>query len=113
LNIRRREIVPHLPHTQFGSAQCDGTVLTAHWPLGNETTLILLANLGDAEADRPSHFQSGRTIWGGNPASTLPAWAVFWSIGAVGCRLRFRSRPTGCNSRRLSGSTMPPPQFRT
>src|SRR5262245_10835907 len=83
LNIRRREIVPHLPHTQFGSAQCDGTVLTAHWPLGNETTLILLANMGDAEADRPSHFQSGRTIWGGNPASTLPAWGVFWSIGAV------------------------------
>jgi maltooligosyltrehalose trehalohydrolase len=83
LSIRRREVVPHLPHTQFGSAQCEGTVLTAHWPLGNEAALVLLANLADVQADRPSHFQPGRAIWGGDPAGKLPAWSVFWSIGAV------------------------------
>ena len=83
MSVRRREIVPHLPHAQFGAAQCDGTVLTAHWPLGNGTALILLANLADAEADRPSRFQAGRTIWGGDPGSKLPAWGVFWSVGAV------------------------------
>jgi len=83
LGLRRREIVPHLPQTQFGSAQCDGTVLTADWMLGNGTALILLANLADAPADRPAHFQSRRTVWGGDPGRGLPAWGVYWSIGAV------------------------------
>jgi maltooligosyltrehalose trehalohydrolase len=83
LSIRRREVVPHLPHIVFGSAQCDGTVLTARWHLGNGTALILLANLADAEADRPSHFRSTRSIWGGEPGSSLPPWSVFWSIGAI------------------------------
>src|SRR5262249_20635750 len=83
LSIRRREVVPHLPHTRFGSVQCHGTVLAAHWRLGNQTALIPLANLARAHADRPSHFQSGRTLWGGEPDGMLPAWSVFWSIGAV------------------------------
>jgi maltooligosyltrehalose trehalohydrolase len=83
LQVRRREIVPRLGDATFGSAQGNGAVLTAHWPLGQETALILLANLSNAAAERPAHFRSGRLIWGGDPARELPPWGVFWSIGAV------------------------------
>ena len=82
LAIRRREIAPHLAGATFGTAQCDDKVLTANWSLGDNTALILLANLSDADADMPAGFQSGRPIWGGEPAGKLEPWAVFWSIGA-------------------------------
>ncbi len=83
LRVRRREIVPRLAGATFGSAQCDETVLTAQWPLGQGTALILLANLSNAAADRPARFRPGRPIWGGETDGRLPPWAVFWSIGAV------------------------------
>jgi hypothetical protein len=42
----------------------------------------LLANLSDSEAARPRNFRPLRSIWGGEPTPLLPAWSVFWSIGA-------------------------------
>jgi malto-oligosyltrehalose trehalohydrolase len=82
LTIRQREVTPHLATSRFGAAQDDNRVLRANWPLGDGRSLILLANLSDAAAKRPLRFRTGRPIWGEEPASTLSAWAVFWSIGA-------------------------------
>jgi malto-oligosyltrehalose trehalohydrolase len=82
LAIRRREVAPYLAGAKFGAAQCDHKVLSANWSLGDGTALILLANLSDADADMPAGFQSGRPIWGGEPAAKLKPWAVFWNIGA-------------------------------
>jgi len=83
LAMRRREIVPRLPTSAFGSAQYDEPVLTANWRLGDGSTLILLANLSNADSDLPRGFQSGRLIWGSNLGRNLAPWAVFWGIGAV------------------------------
>ena len=82
LAVRRREVTPHLAGAKFGSARCDDKALTANWSLGDGTALILLANLTDVDADMPAGFQSGRPIWGGEPAGKLKPWTVFWSIGA-------------------------------
>jgi 1,4-alpha-glucan branching enzyme len=81
LDIRRREIVPHLSSVKFASAHCDESVLTANWLLDDGRDLLLLANLSNAEAERPARFQPARPIWGENPASKLSPWAVHWSIG--------------------------------
>jgi maltooligosyltrehalose trehalohydrolase len=83
LAIRQREIVPRLSEAVFAAAQCEEQVLTASWSLGQGGLLILLANLSDKGAERPARFRSGRPIWGGVPMNVLPAWDVFWSIGAV------------------------------
>jgi maltooligosyltrehalose trehalohydrolase len=82
LAVRRREIVPHLSGSTFGTAQCESQVLTANWPLGGGRSLILLANLSSTGVDLPPLSQTGRAIWGGEPASTLAPWAVHWSMGA-------------------------------
>ena len=82
LAIRRREIAPQLSKSRFGTAQYDKHVLTANWSLGDGRSLVLLANLSSTGADLPRQFRSGRPIWGGEPASKLPPWGVFWSIGA-------------------------------
>jgi maltooligosyltrehalose trehalohydrolase len=82
LAVRRREVTQHLTGAMFGSGRCDDEVLTANWSLGDGSALILLANLSGADADMPADFQSGRPIWGGEPAGKLKPWAVLWSIGA-------------------------------
>lgn len=82
LTKRRKEIVPQLPAARFGSTQWNEDVLTASWPLGKAENLRLLANLSSKEAPRPASISTGRPIWGGTPAETLPPWSVFWSIGA-------------------------------
>jgi maltooligosyltrehalose trehalohydrolase len=82
LAIRRREIAQHLSKARFGVAQCAGDVLTADWRLGENRSLILLANLSDRAAERPARFGWGRPIWGGEPTGKIAPWAVFWSIGA-------------------------------
>ena len=81
LSIRQREITPHLARMRFGSAQPQDRVLQAQWSLGDGRSLLLLANLSDGAVEQPPHTRAGRPIWGGEPASTLPPWAVFWSIG--------------------------------
>jgi maltooligosyltrehalose trehalohydrolase len=82
LAIRRREIVPRLAHASFAATELEACVLIADWSLGDGDTLRLLANLSDGEANRPPNFRPLRPIWGGEPAQLLPAWSVFWSMGA-------------------------------
>jgi maltooligosyltrehalose trehalohydrolase len=81
LALRQREVAPHLAMTRFAGAQHHDRVLQAQWSLGHGQTLLLLANLSDSAVEPPPHTRAGRPIWGGEPASTLPPWAVFWSIG--------------------------------
>jgi malto-oligosyltrehalose trehalohydrolase len=78
---RQREITPHLTRTRFAAAEIEDRVLQAQWSLGNGHVLLLLANLSDRAIEQPLRTRAGRPIWGGEPASTLAPWAVFWSIG--------------------------------
>jgi maltooligosyltrehalose trehalohydrolase len=82
LAVRRREIVPLLAGASFAAARLEASVLIVDWSLGDGDTLRLLANLSDGEAARPRNFRPLRSIWGGEPTPLLPAWSVFWSIGA-------------------------------
>jgi maltooligosyltrehalose trehalohydrolase len=82
LAVRQREITPHLMRTRFAAAQIKDRVLQAQWSPGNGRVLLLLANLSDRAIEQPARARAGRPIWGGEPASRLPPWAVFWSIGA-------------------------------
>jgi maltooligosyltrehalose trehalohydrolase len=82
LATRRREIVPRLAGAAFGDAHAtDSGLLTAHWRMGDGTTLHLLANLADqAVAHRTG--TAGTTIWGGDAGDLLPPWSVFWRLEA-------------------------------
>jgi maltooligosyltrehalose trehalohydrolase len=82
LAVRKREIVPELALTRFGSAQWSADVLVAHWDLPAGRALLLIANLSDRAADRPPHVRCGAPIWGAAPDSLAP-WSVHWSIGAA------------------------------
>jgi maltooligosyltrehalose trehalohydrolase len=82
LTIRRRDIVPRLAGAKFATARCDDDVLTTDWWLADSQVLRLLANLSDRNPKPPGNFRPLRPIWGGAPPAKLPAWSVFWSIGA-------------------------------
>jgi malto-oligosyltrehalose trehalohydrolase len=82
LTIRRREIVPRLADARFGSAVAsDNGLLTAHWPMGDSTTLSLIANLSDRDASHGDHKTRGTLIWGTALNQSVPPWSVFWHIG--------------------------------
>ena len=82
LAIRRREIVPRLAGATFGAAKAaaDG-LLTAHWRMGDDATLRLLANLSDREAANTSDVLKGTLIWGSELGERVPPWSVHWRIG--------------------------------
>jgi maltooligosyltrehalose trehalohydrolase len=81
LSIRRREIVPRLTGARFGDAAVEGEgLLSAHWRMGDGTSLQLLANL----SDQGINFQTkttGTKIWGGDLSDVISPWAVHWHIG--------------------------------
>src|SRR5262249_34906766 len=82
LAVRRREIVPRFAVASFVAARLEASVLVVDWALGEGDTLRLLANLSDGELAQPRNFRPLRPIWGGEPGPLLPAWSVFWSMGA-------------------------------
>ncbi len=56
-------------------------LLTAHWQMGDGSTLWLTVNLSD-----PRHLghvpePKGTAIWGGALSERPPGWAVRWHIG--------------------------------
>ena len=110
LAIRRREIVPRLAGATFGDAKAaaDG-LLTAHWRMGDDATLRLLANLSDREAANTSDDIQGNPDLGQRVGRARPAMvgALAHRIGK--CPRRSRSRPTACNFQRISISMRPPP----
>ncbi|MBR0869076.1 malto-oligosyltrehalose trehalohydrolase [Bradyrhizobium tropiciagri] len=80
LAVRAREITPRLAGARFGDAVVTGDLLTAHWQMGDGSTLRLTANLSDrAMPDAPE--PKGTAIWGGALSGHLPVWAVRWNIG--------------------------------
>jgi maltooligosyltrehalose trehalohydrolase len=82
LATRREEVVPRLAGAIFEAGRSEGTVLNAHWRLGDYSTLYLIANLSAKSAPGPHDAPDGRPLWGGPLPETLPRWSVFWSIGA-------------------------------
>jgi maltooligosyltrehalose trehalohydrolase len=82
LRIRRQEIVPRLAGARFGAAQTTSHgLLTAHWPMGDGTTLSLTANLSDRDVTRATGEIKGTVIWGTALNQSIPPWSVFWRIG--------------------------------
>jgi maltooligosyltrehalose trehalohydrolase len=82
LAIRRREIVPRLAGATFGDAHAeDNGLLTAHWRMGDEATLRLVANLSNNEIATKQSTGSGTPVWGGEAGDVMPPWSVFWRIG--------------------------------
>lgn len=85
LDVRRREIVPHLPTT--GTVGADSSLhgsggLTVQWGLGGGRRLILAANLadeptvGEAMPGRPLFRTHAETDYG--TAGSRPPWSVAW-----------------------------------
>ena len=83
LAIRRREIVSRLANSRFGSANREGSVITAHWRLGDGSRLALIANLSDEGSPQRSLAAGGRTIWTNAEPNRLPPWSVCWTVGAA------------------------------
>ena len=82
LNVRRQEIVPRLASAVFGEAKAvDSGLLTASWRMGDGATLRLIANLSAADITHQTGETNDRSIWGGEPATIIPPWSVFWRIG--------------------------------
>jgi 1,4-alpha-glucan branching enzyme len=82
LEIRRREIVPRLPGTRFGSAQRSGCVISAIWKMGDGSLLAVVANLSKQTASRSTHAGEQLTIWTNAEPDRLPPWSVCWTIRA-------------------------------
>ena len=84
LATRRAKVVPLLTEISFApdGARCDANVIAVAWSHPAGRTLRLLANLSGAQAQRPTSLRAGEPIWGGKPPDLLPAWSVFWSLGA-------------------------------
>jgi maltooligosyltrehalose trehalohydrolase len=82
LAIRRSKIVPRLAGASFGEARTnDNGLLTAHWPMGDGSTLSLIANLSDRDLSHEYRETKGTQIWGTELNQSLPPWSVFWRIG--------------------------------
>jgi maltooligosyltrehalose trehalohydrolase len=78
---RRKEIMPRLKGARFGEAEAeDNGLLTAHWRMGDGTTLRLTANLSDKDLAH-SNNDAGTPIWGGAAGDRLPPWSVVWHLG--------------------------------
>ena len=83
-------------------------LLTAHWRMGDGTTLALTANLSDRDIAHPASALEGTLIWGGALTDGIPAWSVRLAHRIRQCLRRSRSRPTACNSPPTSISKLPP-----
>jgi maltooligosyltrehalose trehalohydrolase len=80
LALRRKDIMPRLKGARFGDAEAaDDGLLTAHWRMGDDTSLRLTANLSDHEIS--TEMGTGRPIWSGAAGDRLPPWSVDWRLG--------------------------------
>jgi malto-oligosyltrehalose trehalohydrolase len=85
LAARKSAVVPRLSQLKPGpaDAQSTGDVLSVRWQFRTGETLSLLANLSDQPQPRPSSWQGGEPIWGGEPGEQLPPWSVYFASGAA------------------------------
>lgn len=81
LTARKRWIAPLLPEMiGKASAGIKSGILTAHWPAGGKS-LMMLANLSDTPMPRREPLAWGDSIWGATPPHVLPPWSVYVAIG--------------------------------
>jgi 1,4-alpha-glucan branching enzyme/maltooligosyltrehalose trehalohydrolase len=81
LALRKQHIMPRLAGARFGKAEADENGrLTAHWRMGDGSTLHLLASLSDTAI---AHAQpaAGLTIWGNPDTGMGMPWSIHWWIG--------------------------------
>ncbi|HSR55694.1 MAG TPA: malto-oligosyltrehalose trehalohydrolase [Alphaproteobacteria bacterium] len=85
LEIRRREIVPHLAacaSLENATVVVEGRAIGVDWPLGDDAAMALIANFGDQPARCPMNpegrivFEAPAGTGADLPAGTLPAWSV-------------------------------------
>jgi maltooligosyltrehalose trehalohydrolase len=82
LSIRHREIVPRLAGARFGDASAhDNGLLSAHWRMGGDSELRLLANLSGHDIPSTTPQDVGTKIWGSDLSGVIPPWTVVWHIG--------------------------------
>jgi malto-oligosyltrehalose trehalohydrolase len=83
LAIRRREIVPRLKRATFGDARVSREgLLTAHWRMGDGTTLRLKANLSSGAVANDRKEMTATPIWGEETGEAIPPWSVCWCLEA-------------------------------
>ncbi len=83
LAVRKRWIIPLLPAmTGAGDVTVQAGSVTARWPAG-EKSLLLVANLSGSAKARPRDLAWGEPIWGTHPPDELPPWSVYAAIGSV------------------------------
>lgn len=86
LALRRRELIPRLGRLagrDQGCTRLGPHTLAAHWVLGDDSTLALLANLGD----RPCTTRMPDTetlLYSTHAPGQLPAWSVAWYLHSPG-----------------------------
>jgi len=81
LAARQRHVAPLIPAmTTPGDVRFENDVLCASWAAGGKS-LLLLANLSEADKLRPGNLARGEPIWGGAAPPTLPPWTVHAAIG--------------------------------
>jgi malto-oligosyltrehalose trehalohydrolase len=78
LHVRAIEVVPFLDGAAAVEGRMADGAINVLWELGRRR-LILVANLGEGDADPPP--VEGRSIWGGGIGRRLGPWSVHWFVG--------------------------------
>jgi malto-oligosyltrehalose trehalohydrolase len=82
LTIRKERIVPHQTGARFGDAGITTAgLLSAHWKLGQNGSLALLANLSEIATPAPEPKPSSEVIWGDRERDMMAPWSVVWVTG--------------------------------
>jgi len=84
LRLRAQEIVPRLPGMQGGARRelVPPHLLAVHWTMNDASVLHLVANLGEAPANRVQRY-SGRVLYiSDSPlrGGEMPPWTVVWTL---------------------------------
>ncbi len=88
LGLRQTELAVRLRKTPGGGtvAWREGAAMMLVWPLGDGSTLTLVANMADRAAEAPAIEVSGRLLYAtadfdaGSPMTHLPAWAAAYCL---------------------------------
>ncbi|UGV25647.1 malto-oligosyltrehalose trehalohydrolase [Rhodopseudomonas boonkerdii] len=78
LRMRKQHIVPRSVGARFGKVEEIEGLLIADWRMGDDTRLLLRANLSDKQVTAST--TSGTLIWG-RQGDVLAPWAIQWWMG--------------------------------
>ncbi|MBL8659515.1 MAG: malto-oligosyltrehalose trehalohydrolase [Rhodospirillales bacterium] len=88
LGLRQRELAPRLQKMPGGGtvAWCEGAAMKLVWPLGDGSTLTLVANMADRAVEAPTLEANGEVLYAtagfdtASPIGRLPAWAAAYFL---------------------------------